>query len=291
MALTNNRNLHNSKREKNDEFYTLMETIEKELKYYKHLLKGKRIYCNCDDYEISNFVKYFKDNFKALGLVSLTATCYVPQGNGKCLRMDENGYETYLLKGDGDFRSDECIEILKHSDIVVTNPPFSLFREYITQVDKYNVKFLVVSNGNSITYKDVYQLLLQNKLWIGVSILLRKDMFLVNDKLTPMNNVVWLTNLEHGIEQPFIPLIKEYDPSYYPKYDNCDAINVDKVCNIPKDYDGIMGVPISFIGKHNKRQFDIVGVRKGDDGKDLRYQLNGKTIQPYFRILIKRHYE
>lgn len=291
MALTNNRNLHNSKREKNDEFYTLMETIEKELKYYKHLLKGKRIYCNCDDYEISNFVKYFKDNFKALGLVSLIATCYVPQGQGKCLRMDENGSETYLLKGDGDFRSNECVEILKQSDIVVTNPPFSLFREYITQVDKYGLKFLIVSNGNSITYKDVYQLLLQNKLWIGVSLWFRMCMFLVKGKLTPMNNVVWLTNLEHGIEQPFLPLTREYDPSYYPRYDNCDAINVDKVCNIPKDYDGIMGVPISFIGKHNKRQFDIVGVRKGDDGKDLRYQLNGKTIQPYFRFLIKRHYE
>ncbi len=204
------------------------------------------------------------------------------------------------LKDDGDFRSDECIEFLKQADIVVTNPPFSLFREYVAQLFKYNKKFLIIGNQNAITYKEIFPLISSNKLWLGhnngaqkfqVPLHFEKNNTFIQNgvRYAKFGNICWFTNLETFKRHTMLPLYKHYTPLEYPKYDNYDAINVDKVSDIPYDYDGVMGVPITFIDKYNPEQFEIVAFRKGNDGKDLVYSLsNGGGVQPYFRILIRR---
>lgn len=311
--MRNNGRLNKAKREKNDEFYTLLSDIEKELKHYTKHLYGKKIYCNCDDYETSNFVKYFKDNFKPLGLVSLTATCYIPQGQGKCLRMDENGSEAYLLEGDGDFRSEECIEMLKECDIVITNPPFSLFREYITQLVEYDKKLLIIGNVNAITYKEVFPLIKDNKLWVGYKFNGKAMRFKVpsdyetngwivekdeeGNTLIGVGGVGWYTNLEHDKRYKELELTKRYNEDEYPMYDNYDAINVNRVYDIPMDYYGAIGVPITFIEKYCPSQFEIIGTTdRGGDGylEDIKKEhtnhhtplVNGKGV--YKRMIIRR---
>lgn len=208
---------------------------------------------------------------------------------------DKNEIAVKPLKGDGDFRSAECIELLKQADIVVTNPPFSLFREYVSQLVEYDKKFLIIGNQNSITYKEIFRLIKDNKLWLGCSLDGRNIWFRIPDnydnhhkiengfKYAFVASTIWFTNLDHKQRHEDLILYKKYTPQEYPKYDNYNAVNVDKTKDIPADYAGAMGVPITFLHKYNHAQFEIIKFRKGDDEKDL--SINGKC--PYFRILIK----
>lgn len=314
-----NRLLQKAKKSKSDEFYTQLCDIERELQYYQNCFVDKVVYCNCDDPRTSNFFRYFAINFHKLGLRKLIASCYIEDTRDLfssaesekgyyCEYSGEYGNQFYpdnvqivYFKGDGDFRSRECIELLKQSDIVVTNPPFSLFREFVSQIVKYDKQFLVIGNVNAITYKEIFDLIQKNKVWLGVNLGRGISGFIVpehydlygtevsvNDKgqtIIATNNCLWLTNLELEQRNEELDLSKEYfgNENDYPKYDNCDGINVDKTQDIPRDYDGLMGVPITFLHKYNPNQFEIVKFRKGDDGKDL--SVNGKC--PYFRILIK----
>ena len=316
MAKANNTNLNSAKREKNDEFYTLLEDIENELKYYKDHFKGKVVYCNCDNVtkdQCSNFFKYFALNYEFLGLKGLVCTAYNPNGNGKKYEYfgdlngnnypDEEEIETTEMEGNGDFRSQECIEILKKADVVVTNPPFSLFREYVAQLMEYDKKFLIIGNMNAIIYKEIFPLIKGNKIWWGVSLNGTKCSFKVTEdyegknvyynengiKLGKVNNAIWLTNLDHKKRHEEMTLYKKYNAEDYPKYDNYDAIEVGRVTDIPCDYDGIMGVPISFLSKYNPRQFEIVGEMVTTKITEFNYgypYINGK--KKYARILIKR---
>ena len=314
-----NADLTLAKKRKKDEFYTQLVDIENELKHYKEHFKDKVVLCNCDDPRKSNFFKYFADNFEKLQLKRLIVTCYKSQdvdlfSQGDCERAicqiyegDKNGNMVVdddevcvkELKGDGDFRSAECIEILKQADIVVTNPPFSLFREYVAQLVKYDKKFLIIGNVNAITYKECFSLIKAGKMWLGASIHSGDREFGVPDdypltaassridngghKFIRVKGVRWFTNLDYKERHDKVPLYKKYSAAEFPKYDNCDAINVDKTLDIPVDYQGLMGVPITFMDKFNPEQFAVVKFRKGDDDKDL--CVNGKT--PYFRILIR----
>lgn len=292
--------LNNAKVNKKDEFYTQLIDIEKEMVYYIKHFKDKVVYCNCDNPEISNFWKYFYVHFAELGLRKLYATFY---GEGASFHQyDGKNVKIIQLQGNGDFRSDECIQILKQSDIVVTNPPFSLFREYISQLDSYNKDFLIISNINAITYKEVFPLIQANKVWLGVCFGRGISGFIVpdnyelygtetmvnenGDRIISPNNCMWLTSLDNEKRHQPIKLVKKYEGNEdaYPFYDNYYGINVNKTQDIPADYMGAMGVPITFLNKYDPEQFEIIKFRKGDDDKDLR--VNGKA--PYFRILIKR---
>ncbi|TAG87018.1 MAG: adenosine deaminase [Bacteroidetes bacterium] len=316
-----NQTLHIAKNSKKDEFYTQLSDIERELIYYKEHFKNKVVFCNCDDPRNSNFFKYFADNFENLELKKLLVACYKNQeknlfiqqesenavfleytGNkneNKIYNINEIGIK--YLKGNGDFRSQESIELLKQSDIVVTNPPFSLFREYVEQLIKYEKKFLIIGNINAITYKEIFKLIKENKAWLGINMGRGISGFIVpqyyelygtevnidnfGNKIISPNNCLWLTNLDTFKRHEDIILTKTYcgNEKKYPKFDNYDAINVNKTKDIPIDYDGVMGVPITFLHKLNPEQFELIKFRKGNDDKDL--SINGKC--PYFRILIK----
>lgn len=333
-----NKRLNAAKSAKKDEFYTQLADIERELQHYWQHFRGKTVLCNCDDPYESNFFKYFALRFNQLGLKKLICTCYngsPVQGNELIIRFEEFDEEPkkvaykveitevcdmngdgavdlsdvrYLLQNDknvlsilqtGDFRSGECIELLKEADIVVTNPPFSLFREYIGQLMKYQKSFLIIGNVNAITYKEIFPLIKTNKLWLGPSITSGDRKFNVPDdyslnaagcgidengrKFIRVKGVRWFTNLDHQKRHEELDLVCRYSPEEYPKYDNYDAIEVSKTANIPFDYDGVMGVPITFLDKYNPSQFEIIKFRKGNDDKDL--AINGKC--PYFRILIR----
>ena len=299
-----NTNLHKAKKEANDEFYTQYEDIAKEIEHYKEHLKGKVVYCNCDIPYFSNFHKYFLDNFKELELKKLIVTGYVKNGNGKCSIYDGEKSTDYDLLGDGDFRGDECVDMLQKADVVITNPPFSLFREFIKVVVDNGKGFIVVGSKNAITYKDVFPLIKENKMWLGVKSLGVDTYFdipkvyadelvaykkegsaykIINGRIMGRVQICWFTSFNVR-KNDYLELTKEYNESEYPKYDNYDAINVDKTKDIPKDYYGVIGVPITFLDKHNQNQFEIVKFRKGDDGKDLR--VDGKD--KFNRVLIKR---
>ena len=272
--MRNNRNLHKARKARADEFYTQYEDIEKEIQNYN--LEGKKICCNCDDYRYSNFVRYFKDNFNTLKISYLTASNY---DNGECAyKYEYDGVEEKItaLKGNGDFRSEECVELLKESDVVITNPPFSLFREYVALLMEYNKKFLILGNGNAITYKEIFPLIKENKLWLGVTLFTGKMPYFVvpkefvaeNDRvivkedgtiLKQVNSIAWFTNIEHKKRHEQLDLYKKYSAEGYPKYDNYDAIECCKVADIPMDYDGVIGVPITFLDKYCPEQFEIIG--------------------------------
>ena len=315
--MAGNQFLHAANRAKQDEFYTQLSDIEKELKHYRKHFRGKTVYCNCDDPTISNFFRYFHLNFAKLGLKRLITTCYKNRQPDLFSRHDMeaaagvkyvgNGTEPtiFQLNEDGDFRSRECIELLKQADIVVTNPPFSLFREYIAQLVEYDKKFLVIGNMNAITYKEIFPLIRDAKLWLGRGPAGSDMLFdvpedyarelvetktegsaykIVDGKVKGrLGNASWFTNLDHRKRHEDLILYKKYSPDEYPKYDNYDAINVKKTDHIPVDYAGEMGVPITFLDKHNPDQFQIIRFRKGNDDKDL--SINGKC--PYFRIVIR----
>lgn len=289
-----NKNLNSGKKAKNNEFYTRYEDIEKELKYYD--LKGKSIYCNTDYYRKSNFVKYFIDNFKELGISKITATCF-DNGDGAYMYQYDGENATHIeMDGDGDFRSEECVKWLKKCDVVVTNPPFSLFRDFVAQLVKYDKKFLIIGNKNAISYKEIFPLIKDNKLWLGIT---SPEDFIQpkGDKKKNMKGLTrWFTNIEHSNRIYPLDLYKRYDAEKYPKYDNYNAINVDKVTDIPCDYDGVMGVPITFLDKYCPTQFEIVDAREiglADKQrtkstmlvKDADSAINGKPT--YARILIR----
>ena len=305
------KNLARAKNNKKDEFYTQLPDIERELGHYKEHFKDKIIFCNCDDPKESNFFKYFALNFKFLGIKKLISTHYETEKPSYKLEILEdinNDGKINLedavktpLKQNGDFRSPECIEILKESDIVVTNPPFSLFREYVAQLDEYNKKFIIIGSLNAITYKEIFKLIKENKLWLGHGFKGGNAYFktpydknfadgVYDDKteLVKFRNINWYTNLDISKRHEDLILYKTYNKSEYLNYDNYDAINVDKTKNIPMDYRGIMGVPITFMDKYNPNQFEIIGkmaTTKVDEFNFGYPYINGK--KKYARILIK----
>ena len=321
--MAGNKSLHAANRAKQDEFYTQLSDIEKELKHYRKHFRGKTVYCNCDDPTISNFFRYFELNFEKLGLKRLITTCYKNRQTDIFSRHDidaaagleyvGDGTEPteFQLKGDGDFRSTECIELLKQVDIVVTNPPFSLFREYIAQLVEHDKKFLVIGNMNAITYKEIFPLIRDAKLWLGHGPAGSDMLFdvpedyateLVRNKKEGsayrrvdgvikgrLGNAAWFTNLNYKKRNEELILFKRYSPEEYPKYDNYDAINVGKTADIPVDYAGEMGVPITFLDKHNPSQFEIIGMDRPLitelTGKQSRFKIKGKEI--FARIVIR----
>lgn len=288
------KNLQKARSEKNDEFYTILSDIEKELRHYKKHFKNKIVFCNCDDPRVSNFFHYFSYNFKQLGLKKLIATCYKNQdmnsfsenksekGLGLEYMGDNNNIpnpeeiEIKYLDGDGDFRSKECIELLKQADIVVTNPPFSLFREYVRQLIEYKKKFLIVGNWNAISYKEIFKLIKENKVWIGINSNRNFSGFVVpksyplngtearidenGNRIISSNNTCWFTNLDITKRHEELIPYEKYNKTKYPKYENYDAINVDKTKDIPINYEGKLGVPITFMNKYNPKQFEIIAL-------------------------------
>ena len=336
--MAKNDNLHKAKRAKADEFYTQLSDIENECKHYWEHFKGKTILCNCDDPRVSNFFRYFSLNFEHLGLKKLIATCYKNQDidlfsqessekavyiiyegdkNGN-RQVDDNELEVKELQGDGDFRSKECIELLKEADIVVTNPPFSLFREYVAQLIEYEKKFLIIGHQNAITYKEIFKLIKENKMWIG-SMPMSNDLLfrlpkeaseelvntkkqgsayrIVNGEILGRSSSIWFTNLDHKKRHEELILYKNYTPEEYPKYDNYDAIEVKKTAEIPMNYNGVMGVPITFLDKYNPEQFELIWTTdRGGDGMLEEFKIPhdrydapvvaGKGL--YKRILIRK---
>lgn len=284
--MAGNKNLHRANREKNDEFYTQLVDIENELRHYTQHFKDKIIFCNCDDPEESNFFRYFALNFEYLGIKKLIATHFDAEQPTYKLEIDREldlnsdgkidfqDIQRIPLQQNGDFRSPECVEILKQADIVVTNPPFSLFREYVAQLMEYEKKFIIIGNQNAITYKETFKLIKENRIWLGNK---SGDMaFKVPDyyeekatrywqdetgqKWRSLGNICWFTNLDHAKRHEELLLYKTYSPEEYPKYDNYEAIEVSKVKDIPIDYQGAMGVPITFLDKYNPEQFEIIGL-------------------------------
>lgn len=365
-----NNNLNKAIKAKKDEFYTQLVDIEKEMKHYKEQFQGKVVYCNCDDPFESNFFKYFAANFNALRLKKLIATSYVksPIAGGQLSLFDIEGLKpegkepfkieinevpdsdsdgaiglpdvewllrhnanvSTPLKADGDFRSQECVELLKKADIVVTNPPFSLFREYVTQLVENDKKFLIIGNTNALTYRDIFKLIKDDKLRTGYTNFNVGMFFVVpsdwehfhhkdekGNKIARVSTSCWFTNLEVEKHKELLTLYKKYNPKDYPKYENYDAINVNKYTDIPCNYPGAMGVPVTFVDKYNPDQFKIIGLgisnsglevgvkpykakhkeyrkevqQRGAVDGDLYMITNGIVDVPYARILIKNRVE
>lgn len=285
-----NKSLNTAKRDKFDEFYTKFIDIEKELIHYKEHFKGKIVFCNCDDPEFSNFYFYFAKNFRKLGLKKLITTHFEKSKPSYKLEIINDHYKDGIiserntiktpLKQNGDFRSDEAIALLKEADIVVTNPPFSLLREFIVQLVKFKKKFLILGSVNAVTYKEIFPLFRDNKIWYGSSIKSGDTEFYVPDhyplnasgcgidkegrKFIKVKGIRWLTNLNTSKQEDFIELKNSYDPKEYKKYENYDAINVSQTKKIPVDYDGLMGVPITFLDKYNPSQFEIIMLANGN---------------------------
>lgn len=337
------KDLQNAKESKQDEFYTQLVDIELELKNYKEFFKGKVVFCNCDDPFESNFFKFFAANFNYLGLKKLITTCYDGSPvmgeqlnifedfdeptDKKAYKLEITEVKDYnndgaldlydvetlirneknvltVLEGNGDFRSEECIKLLDESDVVVTNPPFSLFRDFIALLMEHKKKFIVIGNVNALSYKEIFPFVQNNQIWLGVSIHSGDREFRVPDyyplnaagtrvddqghKYIRVKGVRWFTNIDNKNRHEELVSFKKYTPEQYPKYENYDAINVDKTSDIPEEYYGCMGVPITFLDKFNPDQFEIIKFRKGDDDKDLYYIKDNKVIQPYFRIIIRR---
>ena len=325
---TQNALLNEAKRAKEDEFYTQLSDISNELKNYRKHFKDKVVYCNCDDPRVSNFFQYFALNFEKLGLKKLITTCYKNQSMDLFSQNDSEQaiYLEYFgdkngnnlpdpeeigikpLKGDGDFRSKESISLLTQADIIVTNPPFSLFREYVAQLIEYDKKFVIVGHQNALTYKEIFPLIKENKLWLGYGFKGGAGHFInehyedyatATDRKEGMirvSGVVWFTNLDISKRHEDLILYKNYNEEDYPTYDNYNAIEVSKTNEIPRDYDGIMGVPITFMNKYNPEQFEIIGATESE-GKGFsnglwneksnvaQAMINGKKV--YKRIFIR----
>lgn len=329
-----NKSLRRASIAKEDEFYTQIADIEREMRHYIQYFKDKTIFLNCDDPETSNFWKYFELNFDRLGLKRLISTHYETDkpsykleltgdvdGNG---RTDKHDIVRTTLRQNGDFRSPECIEIMKGADIVITNPPFSLFRDYIAQLIEYDKKFIVIGRETNVGYKEIFPLIKDNKIWLGyysgdMAFTVpdyyeeRKTRYWVDEngqKWRSLGNACWFTNLDTTLRHEELKLFKQYNPIDYPKYENYDAIEVRKIVDIPCDYYGIMGVPANFLSKYNPDQFEIVGLGNGYLGQsigitgipkehkklmkghsaagDLYYMRDGKPIVPFTRVLIRR---
>ncbi|MDL2285514.1 adenine-specific methyltransferase EcoRI family protein [Desulfovibrio sp. OttesenSCG-928-F07] len=321
-----NMQLHKAKNAKKDEFYTQLVDIERELQHYRRHFKNKVVYCNCDDPYISAFFEYFAKNFEFLGLKKLLTTCYRSQridlfsqnDSDQAIKLEYIGGASNSLptvddigvkplKGDGDFRSPECIELLNEADIVVTNPPFSLFSEYVAQLDEHSKKFIIIGHQNAITYKAVFPLIKENRMWLGFGFKRNMAHFVAphyediasdadhKEGFIRVSGVVWYTNLDHNKRHEEIILVKQYrnNETAYPYYDNYKAIEVSKTQDIPADYEGVMGVPITFLTKYNPKQFEIVGCSYSygeplgyhKDGAGYGACINGKQI--YKRLFIR----
>lgn len=294
MTKQSNSNLSAARNNKNDEFYTSYTDVENELTHYKDHFENKIIYCNCDDPTWSQFYFYLKNAFSHFKLSKLITTHYVAGGTSYKREYDGVSEIDTLLTGDGDFRSDECKTILDTADIVITNPPFSLFREFISLLVEKQKHFLIIGSNNAISYKDCFKLIKENKMWLGVNSV--KNFTQPDNTIKSFGNIGWFTNLTHAKRNQPLDLYKNYSPQEYPRYDNYDAIEVSKVKNIPQDYIGIMGVPITFLDKYSPAQFEIVnannfiinnqapikphGLIKDKDGS-----IAGKPV--YARLLIK----
>lgn len=355
--MAGNKSLNAAAAAKQDEFYTQLSDIEKELRHYRKHFAGKTVLCNCDDPYESNFFKYFVLNFNRLKLKKLIATCYAGSpivytqmnfvgdeeevveivrekkpykvevtqvydttGDGavdmldvaELFRMGKNSLE--LLEGDGDFRSPECLELMDEADIVVTNPPFSLFREYVEILMERKKHFIIIGSENNVTYKEIFPLLRDGNMWLGncygdmafrvpSHYEARETRFWIDEsgqKWRSMGNIVWFTNLDIKRRHEPLILFRRYDPERYPHYDNFDAIDVDALEEIPCDYSGIMGVPLTIMHKHDPTQFEIVGFGKGQLAKEIGVTKNyrgrcdiaftrpdGKHKCPYGRILVR----
>ena len=329
-----NKQLTGAKKAKKDEFYTQLADIETELKHYREHFKGKTVLCNCDDPRMSNFFYYFVLNFHFLGLKKLITTCYKNQNPDLCSEniSEQAVYLVYegedigippnptiaglvrSLEGDGDFRSKECIAFLEEADIVVTNPPFSLFREYVAQLIKYDKKFIIIGNINAVTYKEIFPLIQRDQVWLGPSIHSGDREFEIPSsypleaagsrtddegrRYIRVKGVRWFTNLDFPQRHEELTLYKKYSPEGYPHYDNYDAINVDKVADIPCIYDGVMGVPITYLDKHNPDQFEILGITESNgrgfstglwDEASKKAHPYVKGEKKYARIFIRTH--
>ena len=291
-----NSNLKKAKKNKNDEFYTQLNDIENEMKYYKNYFKNKIIFCNCDDPEFSNFWQYFSLNFEHLELKKLISThfeknkpsykleiCKDINGDGKVNQLDTIKTD---LKQNGDFRSPEAIEILKEADIIITNPPFSLFREYVAQLIEYNKKFIIIGNMNAISYKEIFKLIKDNIICMGFTT--PKEFLQPDGSIKKFGNIGWFTNIETKKQHEDVILYKNYNKTEYSKYDNYDAINVDKVKNIPLDFEGVMGVPITFINKYNPNQFEIIGLGISNSGKEIGVKPYTKEHKKFRKEIQKR---
>lgn len=329
--MPNNSGLRKADGAKNDEFYTQISDIERELNHYKNHFKGKTILCNCDDPRVSNFFKYFALNFNEFGLKKIITTCYKNQDvdlftQNDCEKAvyieyegnpsdptstDFSTIQVKNLKGDGDFRSAECVELLKQADIVVTNPPFSLFREYVAQLMEYQKEFIIIGNVNALSYKEIFPYVKENKIWLGYSIHSGDREFGVpegypltavgsrtdekGNKFIRVKGVRWFTNIDYKERHEDLVLYKTYSPEEFPKFDNYDAINVDKTSDIPMNYDGLMGVPITFFDKYNPDQFEVIdGIGRYSILHNEETKAAGKYLSmvggkaKYFRIIIKR---
>ena len=318
-----NRDLQEAKASKKDEFYTQLSDIEGEIKHYKQHFRDKVIYCNCDDPRVSNFFHYFSYNFDHLGLKKLISACYKNQerdlfsqhNSEQAIWLEYEGsigsnvpdpekIGMNFFKENGDFRSDECIQLLKQADIVVTNPPFSLFREYIAQLIEYDKKFLIIGNMNATTYKEIFPLIKDNKMWLGPSISSGDREFGVPDhypltaassridekgnRFVRVKGVRWFTNLDHQKRHEPLRLYKKYEPDNYPKYDNYNAIDVSKTKEIPMDYPGAMGVPISFMDKYNPDQFEILGITDRQNSSGLKTKKYTAADTPDYSTMNRR---
>ena len=292
-----NYNLSRAKFEKNDEFYTMLGDIEKEIPHYKNHFKGKVVFCNCDDPAFSNFYKYFSTNFKALELKKLITTHYSKKGSSYALIVQKEGCSRIELKDNGDFRSKESIALLKEADIVVTNPPFSLFREYLAQLMEYNKSFLILGPFNVVTTNSVFEYIEAGKLRFGYNngskrFIVGSDIQRGNlvqdvsgDKIASFGNIAWYTNLKYDKQNGRLQTDAVYLPGKYEKFDECDAINVDRIQDIPMDYKGIMGVPITFLEKYNPEQFEIIQLDRWGELGCLNNLINGK--HKYRRVYIR----
>ena len=320
-----NKQLSQAKKGKKDEFYTQRADIEAELRHYRGHFTGKTVLCNCDDPRMSHFFYYFVLHFHHLGLKKLITTCYKNQDpnsssentskqavylvyEGEDIGSPPNPNIAGLvcpLQGDGDFRSLECIKFLEEADIIVTNPPFSLFREYVAQLIEHGKKFISIGNINAVTYKEIFPLIQTNQIWLGPSIHSGDREFEVPSsypltaagiridnqgrRYIRVKGVRWFTNLDFPQRHQALILHKKYRPEEYPQYDNYDAINVNKTADIPCDYDGVMGVPITYLDKHNPDQFEIMGIDRYVEDNPIpgrRFTIQGKEI--YARILIRK---
>lgn len=304
-----NNSLQAARAAKNDEFYTQMNDVSNELRHYRAFFKGKVVYCNCDDPEWSSFYKYFQLNFELLGLAKLITTHFSLEGKpAYALELTAGDAEPLIRKidGNGDFRSEESVALLKEADVVVTNPPFSLFREYVAQLIDHGKSFLIMGNNNAITYKEIFKLIKENKMWLGFHA--NKTMeFQLSPSYTKWDRVdeqgrkfgkvpaiSWFTNIPHSKRNEEIILFRQYkgNETAYPKYDNYEAIEVSKVADIPADFHGAMGVPITFLDKYNPAQFEILGAMTTTkvEGYNFGYPyVGGKKV--YARVIIKKRRE
>ncbi len=303
-----NKNLHKAKDSKKDEFYTQLGDIERELRYYKSHFKDKVVYCNCDDPRVSNFFHFFSYNFEKLGLKKLITTCYKNQSM-ELFSKNDSEQAIYLeykgdkngnmvpdpaeigiinLKGNGDFRSKESIELLKQADIVVTNPPFSLFREYVSQLIEYKKKFLIIGNINAISYKECFELIKADQMWLGYNTV--RHFGRPDGTMYETARSFWYTNLDIAKRHEDIILYKTYNGNEenYPTYENFNAINVDRTFDIPIDYDGYMGVPITFLDKYNPSQFEIIGLGISNSGIEIGVKPYKEEHKRYRKEIQKR---